>query len=97
MLTFIVDDVDGDIGTETKRIGKVEAYDADSPPFNNIYYYLLPICKSQRLNTFDLTLTTSGNPDTAHYDIDLLTGEIYQLKSNDASHKASRIICALAR
>uniref|UniRef100_A0AC35F4V0 Cadherin domain-containing protein n=1 Tax=Panagrolaimus sp. PS1159 TaxID=55785 RepID=A0AC35F4V0_9BILA len=55
------------------------AYDADSEPFNNVYYYLLPNC----------------NPETDHYEIDLITGEIYELKSNEISRKSGQVLCVL--
>uniref|UniRef100_A0AC35GM28 Cadherin domain-containing protein n=1 Tax=Panagrolaimus sp. PS1159 TaxID=55785 RepID=A0AC35GM28_9BILA len=55
------------------------AYDADSEPFNNVYYYLLPNC----------------NPETDHYEIDKITGEIYELKSNEISRKSGQVLCVL--
>jgi hypothetical protein len=80
ILTFVVDDVDGNNNSKEKqKFGKVHAYDADSEPFNNVYYYLLPNC----------------NPETDHYEIDQITGEIYELKSNEISRKSGQVLCVL--
>ena len=50
-MTLVVDDTIEDSGE--KKIGKLQAVDLDSPPFNDVYYYLFPCSENPLLYRVD--------------------------------------------
>lgn len=88
--------LDEDSNLNEQFIGKIVGIDEDLPPFNQIFYYLLPQCKKfiKILNFKNL-----GSNQNNEFKIGLYSGEIYKNQGFVDWHKHNGKIrlCAFIR
>ncbi|KAE9553725.1 hypothetical protein FO519_003080 [Halicephalobus sp. NKZ332] len=85
ILTLVVDDTVED--SEEKKIGKIQAVDLDSPPFNNVFYYLFACSgSSQSHNVYQ---------NSSSYRIDRTSGDLFKLQKTGKDSEFDPV-CALA-